>query len=65
MNNKDKKQLKALASQMPSVIQIGKEGLSDAVIDSARVAITASCGWNWRHCCAISCTLVPAVSAAT
>ncbi|WP_296822894.1 YhbY family RNA-binding protein [uncultured Megasphaera sp.] len=41
MNNKDKKQLKALATQMPSVIQIGKEGLSDAVIDSARAAITA------------------------
>lgn len=41
MNNKDKKTLKAMASLMPSVVQIGKEGLSDAVIDSARAAITA------------------------
>lgn len=41
MNNKDKKKLKAMASLMPSVVQIGKEGLSDAVIDSARAAITA------------------------
>lgn len=38
---KDKRELKALASKMPSVVQIGKEGLSDAVIDSARAAITA------------------------
>ena len=36
MTGKDKRTLKALASQMPSVVQIGKEGLSDAVIDSAR-----------------------------
>ena len=35
MNNKDKKQLKGMASLMPSVVQIGKDGLSDAVIDSA------------------------------
>ncbi len=41
MNNKDKKTLKGMASLMPSVVQIGKEGLSDAVIDSARAAITA------------------------
>ena len=41
MNNKDKKKLKAMASLMPSVVQIGKEGLSDAVIDSARAAMTA------------------------
>ncbi|WP_337383883.1 YhbY family RNA-binding protein [Megasphaera sp.] len=39
MNNKDKKQLKGMASLMPSVVQIGKDGLSDAVI--ARAAITA------------------------
>ena len=38
MNNKDKKQLKGMASLMPSVVQIG---LSDAVIGSARAAITA------------------------
>lgn len=41
MIGKDKRQLKAMASQMPSVVQIGKEGLSNAVIDSARAAITA------------------------
>ena len=41
MTSKDKRTLKALASQMPSVIQIGKEGLSNPVIDSARAAITA------------------------
>jgi len=41
MNSKDKKQLKALASQMPSVVQIGKEGLRNPVIDSARAAIIA------------------------
>ena len=41
MNNKGKKQLKGMASLMPSVVQIGKDGLSDAVIDSARAAITA------------------------
>ncbi|MCH4178672.1 MAG: YhbY family RNA-binding protein [Megasphaera sp.] len=38
---KDKRELKSLASQMPSVVQIGKDGLSNAVIDSARAAITA------------------------
>ncbi len=41
MNNKDKKQLKGMASLMPSVVQIGKDCLSDAVIDSARASITA------------------------
>ncbi len=41
MNTKDKKKLKAMASLMPAVVQIGKEGLSNAVIDSARAAITA------------------------
>ena len=41
MNNKDKKKLKGMASLMPSVVQIGKDGLSNAVIDSARAAITA------------------------
>ena len=41
MTSKDKRTLKALASQMPSVIQIGKDGLSNPVIDSARAAITA------------------------
>lgn len=41
LTSKDKRQLKALASQLPSVIQIGKEGLSDPVIDSARAVLTA------------------------
>jgi RNA-binding protein len=41
VTSKDKRTLKALASQMPSVIQIGKDGLSNPVIDSARAAITA------------------------
>ena len=41
MNNKDRQQLRGMASLMPAVVQIGKDGLSDAVIDSARAAITA------------------------
>lgn len=41
MNSKDKSKLKGMASLMPAVVHIGKDGLSDAVIDSARAAITA------------------------
>lgn len=41
MKGKDKRQLKAMATNLPSVIQIGKDGLSDAVIDSARAVLTA------------------------
>ena len=41
MTGKEKRQLRALASTMPAVVLIGKEGLSDSVIDSARAAITA------------------------
>ncbi|ERT58422.1 MULTISPECIES: YhbY family RNA-binding protein [Megasphaera] len=41
MTGKDKQALKALASQLPSVVQIGKEGLSNPVIDSARAALSA------------------------
>lgn len=41
MTGKDKRELRALASTMPAVITIGKEGLTDSVIDSARAAITA------------------------
>lgn len=41
MTGKDKRQLRALASTMPSVVQIGKDGLSNAVIDSARAALMA------------------------
>lgn len=33
--------MRALASTMPAVVMIGKGGLEDAVIDSARAAITA------------------------
>jgi RNA-binding protein len=41
MISKDKRQLKAMASLMTAVVQIGKDGLTDAVIDSARAAIMA------------------------
>lgn len=41
MTGKDKKMLKAMGSQLPAVVQIGKEGLSAAVIDSARAVLTA------------------------
>lgn len=41
MKNKDKKELQGLASRMAAVVFIGKDGLSDPVIDSARAAITA------------------------
>lgn len=41
MKGKDKRQLKAMATNLPSVIQIGKEGLSNPVIDSARAVLTA------------------------
>ena len=41
MKGKQKRFLRALASTMPAVVQIGKGGLDPAVIDSARKAITA------------------------
>ncbi|MFR1013913.1 ribosome assembly RNA-binding protein YhbY [Veillonella sp.] len=41
MTGKQKRFLRALASTMPAVVMIGKGGLEDAVIDSARAAITA------------------------
>ena len=41
MTGKEKRQLRALASTMPAVVTIGKDGLTDSVIDSARAAITA------------------------
>jgi RNA-binding protein len=41
VTGKDKRELRALASTMPAVVQIGKDGLADAVINSARAAITA------------------------
>lgn len=41
LTSKEKRQLKSLASALPSVIQIGKDGLSNPVIDSARKVLTA------------------------
>ena len=40
LTGKDKRTLKAMATHLPSV-QIGKEGLSDPVIDSTRAVLTA------------------------
>lgn len=41
MKGKQKRYLRALASTMPAVVMIGKGGLENPVIDSARAAITA------------------------
>lgn len=41
MTGKQKRYLRALASTMPAIVQIGKEGLTEAVVDSADRAITA------------------------
>ena len=41
MTGKQKRYLRSLAGTMPAVVNIGKGGLEDAVIDSARAAITA------------------------
>ena len=41
LTSKDKRTLKAMASRLPSVVQIGKDGLSNPVIDSARAVLTA------------------------
>ena len=41
MTGKQKRYLRSLAATMPAVVNIGKGGLEDAVIDSARAAITA------------------------
>lgn len=40
MTGKQKRYLRALASTMPAVVMIGKGGLENPVIDSARSAIT-------------------------
>ena len=40
MTGKQKRYLRALASTMPAVLMIGKGGLENPVIDSARAAIT-------------------------
>ena len=39
MTGKQKRYLRALASTMPAVVMIGKGGLENPVIDSARAAI--------------------------
>lgn len=41
MKGKQKRFLRALAATMPAVVMIGKGGLEEAVIDSARKVITA------------------------
>lgn len=41
MKGKQKRYLRSLAATMDPVVMIGKNGLEDAVIDSARAAITA------------------------
>ena len=41
MTGKQKWYLRSLAATIPPVVQIGKNGLEDSVIDSARAAITA------------------------
>ena len=41
LTGKDKRTLKAMATHLPSVVQIGTDGLSDPVIDSTRAVLTA------------------------
>ena len=41
MTGKARRFLRAMASTMPAVVMIGKNGLDNPVIDSARAAITA------------------------
>lgn len=41
LTGKQKQYLKSIAVNFPAVVQVGKEGLTDPVIDSARDAITA------------------------
>lgn len=41
MKGKQKRFLRAMASTMPAVVQIGKNGLDDAVKESALLAINA------------------------
>lgn len=42
LTGKQKQYLKSIASHMPATVQIGKEGLSYAVVDSAEKNITAN-----------------------
>ena len=39
MTGKQKRYLRSLAATIPPVVQIGKNGLEDSVIDSARAAL--------------------------
>ncbi len=41
LSNKEKKVLKAAASEEPAVVQIGKLGVTNPLIDSARAALEA------------------------
>ena len=41
MTGKQKRYLRSLAATMPAVVQIGKNGLENSVIDSARAALMA------------------------
>ena len=41
LTGKQKQYLKSIAVNFPAVVQIGKDGLTNAVIDSTRDAITA------------------------
>ena len=41
MNGKQKRYLRSLAATMQPVVQIGKNGLENSVIDSARAALMA------------------------
>ena len=41
MTGKQKRYLRSLAATMPPVVQIGKNGLENSVIDSARAALMA------------------------
>lgn len=41
MIGKQKRYLRSLAATMPAVVQIGKNGLEDSVIDSTRAALMA------------------------
>ena len=41
MTGKQKRYLRSLAVTMPAVVQIGKNGLENSVIDSARAALMA------------------------
>ena len=42
LTGKQKQYLKALASHLPATVQIGKDGLTFSVIDSAEKNITAN-----------------------